>query len=200
MSRPSKHHIGVAREMRRHPLGPQLDELRGFGCARPIVLVDGWPAWVELVNAIRENDVVHVRHLHLLPPPRQSTAESRRRFLWRCVHDIERRPARWIETSTGRKSWVPEERDAAIEDAIEYITREAHGLARRIAQRNGRKGGGIAREFPRDVWESAFALWTDPKLTGEKLVTALDALEWKEDRCRRKFGPRQRAKFPDTLE
>ncbi len=180
--------------MPRHPAQLQRVELEAFGCARVIDVGPTWADWVAFLDHVRQGNEVVIRHLHLMPPFRMSRADNRREFLWRCVHDIEARGS-WIETTTGRRSTVLAERDLAIEDAIEQITRRQHAPSRALARKNGRKGGGVAVQFAPEIRRRAFEIYTSLNLSGDRLIEALREIGWSQDRCYREWGGRTTAKW-----
>lgn len=190
--------IGIAREMPRHPLEPQLSELRALGCDRVLTVGPDWSSWVAAMEHLRKGDSVMFRYLHLLPPPRLSTADSRRRFLFRCLRDLCQRGSPWVETSSGRRSTDDAEKLAAIEDAVEYITFQANSRARSIARKNGAKGGAPKAEFSLEERRRAFDVYTDLRLAGDELKAALKSLGWSTARCYREWGGRTRAVWKDT--
>ena len=189
--------IGIAREMPRHPIEPQLSELRERGCERVLTIGPEWSSWIKALDHIREGDHVMVRHLHLLPPPRLSTADSRRRFLFRCLRDLCSRGSTWVETSSGRQSTDNEQKLAAIEDAVEYITFQANSRSRKIARENGKKGGRPKSRFSAEHRRRAFELYTDLSIAGKRLRDALSAIKWSHSRCHREWGGRRTAVWKD---
>lgn len=189
--------IGIAREMPRHPLDPQINDLRAHGCERVVTVGPDWASWVKALDHVRQNDEVFIRYLHLLPPPRLSTADSRRRFLFRCLRDLCARNHPWTETATGRRSKVDAEKLAAIEEAVEYITFQANARPRAVARKNGVKGGRPKAEFSTEERRNAFNTYTDLNLAGDALKRRLAALGWSEARCYREWGGRQTAKWKD---
>jgi hypothetical protein len=197
--------LGVVRDMPRFPIEPQKRELLSHGCYRVIELGPDWASWVNVLETLRKSDELVVRHLHLLPPPRLSTSDSRRRFLFRCLRELQARGNSWYETSTGTVCTDTQKKLTALENAIEFITNQAHGLNRRKAQKNGKLGGSVADEFSAEALRKAFETYTDPRLTGEALDAALEAIKsdsrpivgFSTARCYRMFGGRTTAKFND---
>lgn len=190
--------IGIAREMPRHPLEPQAAELRAHGCDRVADIGPDWSSWVRLLNVMRKGDVVMIRYLHLLPPPRMSTADSRRRFLFRCLRDLKERGHEWIETASGRSSSDPVAALTAIEEAVEYITFQANSRARKIARKNGESGGKPPTEFTTEERRKAFDIYTDPRLAGDDLKNALGRVKWSLARCYREWGGRSKAQWKEA--
>lgn len=184
--------------MPRHPIEPQLAELRAQGCERVLTLSPEWSSWVKAMDHVRKGDTVVVRYLHLLAPPRLSTADSRRRFLFRCVRDLLNRNALVIEASSGRTSKDIIELLAAIEDAVEYITFHAHSRSRRTAQKNGMKGGRPRTEFSIEEKRRAFVVYTDLELSGSRLRAELRKIGWSHARCHREWGGRNTATWKEV--
>lgn len=182
--------IGIAREMPRHPLEPQVADLRAHGCERVFTVGVNWSSWVEILNSLRAGDDIVVRHLHLLPPPKLSTADSRHRFLFRCLRDLCDRGHPWLETASGRRSTEHAEKLSAIEEAVEYIKFQANARSRKIARKNGVLGGAIKVEFSPEIRRQAWEIYTDQRLAGDDLKAALRAIGWSTARCYREWGGR----------
>jgi len=167
-----KSKIGVVRSLSRFPATAQREALEPFKCGTWIDLtaVGGLQ---QLLDLLRRNDVVHVRHMRLLAPPKLRTTDNPRLALWEIIHAIEDKGATIFETATDRKTNAgPRVRDEMIRDAIEAVTRGAKALPRKIARENGILGG-RPQKWTADQVRAAAPVWFDATLWGKRLDDAL---------------------------
>ncbi len=134
---------------------------------------------------------MRVEHLHLLVKRLGRRDQNLRLDLWAIVLAIEDKGATWIETSTGRKSTDKRERDFALRDNLEIVTRGHMARAREVAQENGARGGRPRKKFTPEQTARAELAWRNDKLYGDELKAAVKAQGYTLSRCSRDFGPRR---------
>lgn len=184
-----KSQICVTRGKPRYPVEAQRSALELAGCGDWVSL-DDTNGLRSLLDRLRKNDVVKVRHLHLLAPAKRRTDENPRRALWSILHQIEDRGATVLEISTGRSTANQRDRDMMIADAIEVVTRGARAVAR--ARENGKKGGRPPAVIKDENREHARRYWFErQELQGLRLRQCLGRVGYSLARCYREFGPRQ---------
>ncbi len=115
---------GYVRHLPRVPGHLQAAKLRDHGLSDGNIYTEGedGASLSGMIRALRSGDVVAVTQLHLLAPPKAKTSDRPRVALWSGLRNIEAKGASIIEVDTGRRSWIPAERDDMLLDAIEKIT------------------------------------------------------------------------------
>ncbi len=147
---------------------------------------------IKTTKVVRKSDSVRVSHLHKIAPRPARTDESWRRKVWAKLREIEADGGYVIETASGRDSRNPSERDAMLEDMVEYVTNKNKSPYADISRANGAKSAGRPRrQDMEDKRAEASANWFNPDLRGSELAAKQRKLGWSLSRCYEIFGPRQ---------
>lgn len=185
----AKHHVCIIRALPRYPEGPQRAELEAHGCGVTFDLAKRG-ARTDMLNTLRNGDLVKVHHALLLAEPKKLSTDNPRRDLWAIIAQIEERGAVVVEVSTGRTSANPRERDGMIADAIERLTKGSRAYDRKQAVEHGKLGGRPKKDVAKGEAD-ARRLWFDPALGDrEKLRRFLRPTGWSISRCYKEFGGR----------
>lgn len=144
------------------------------------------------IRSLRRGDVLVVKRLHVLAPPKKTTADNPRKALWEAIKAIEKQGASIVELDTGRSTL--DDRDDMIADAIEHITRSGRSLTHRQAKARGLKGGRPAKEYNKAEIARAEAAWFNLRFaTNREAVAACPG--WTEYQMRKHFGPSKRTRY-----
>jgi hypothetical protein len=183
--------FGYIRPLPRFASSGQQEALLAYGVHPDRICVEGHNGETldGCIRLLRPGDVLAVRHLHLLAPPKLRTVDKPRRDLWAAVREIEARGASIFEVSAHRSSLKRDERDAMIADAIEALTH---------AGRSPRKGrpqpGRPPLEFSEKEVEQARRAWFDIRHRTNDDALRASPKGWTKQRSYDEFGPSGRSK------
>ena len=189
--RVDKSKCGFIRPTSQHPERRQIEALRAAGASvLYIVGREGVTGWREMVAQRRRGDLVMVEGLALLAEPKSKTVRWPSQDLRDALEEIERRGAIVVETHTGRRSDVPEDRRIMIELAVQALGAGQRSLPSDVARANGMKAGRRKKEFTPEDIDKARHIWESRKYKTYKQAAAALPKGFSMMRAFRMFGPR----------
>lgn len=182
--------FGYVRHLPRFAASGQEATLLAFGVEPRHLFVEGrgGETLSACIKLLRPGNVLVVRHVHLLAPPKFSTNDKPRRALWAAIKEIEDKKASVYEASTARSSLNKDERDAMLADAIEALTHAGR------SPRKGRLPGRPAFEFTEKQVEQARRAWFDIRHRTNSDAIRASPVGWTVQRSYDEFGPSGRGK------
>lgn len=186
---------GYVRPMARLTAKAQADALAPHCLVDHVYTEGNGPETLEgAIRSLRRGDVLAVKLLHVLAPPKLSTRDNPRRDLWAAIRAIEARGASILEVDTGRSSLKQRDRDDMIAQAIETITKAGRSLTHRQAKARGLKGGRPAREFSAEDERQAREHWFSLKHATNADAAKEAGGGWNVYQMRKRFGPSGRSR------
>lgn len=177
--------LGYVRPLPRFAASGQEAALYAYGVEPVRTFVEGrnGETLEACIKALRPGNVLAVRHLHLLAPPKLRTDDKPRRELWAAVREIEARGASFAEVSSHRSSLNRDERDAMIADAIEALTH-----AGRSSRKRGSQPGRPPIEFTDAQIDKARRAWFDIRHKTNSDAIRASPKGWTMQRSYDEFG------------
>lgn len=190
MSRTLSTAFGYVRHLPRFTASGQEATLLAYGVAPNRIFVEGrgGETLEACIRLLRPGNVLAVRHMHLLAPPKTSTNDKPRRALWAAISAIEDRNASVYEVSTARSSLNRIERDGMLADAIEALTHAGR------SPRKGHLPGRPAFEFTEKQIDQARRAWFDIRHRTNSDAIRASPNGWTVQRSYDEFGPSGRGK------